>query len=47
SLISIKPSIKNIQNLVKAISSSSSISQNFRELEKLVGKIYITMLITI
>ncbi|CAG8827539.1 36862_t:CDS:2, partial [Gigaspora margarita] len=36
-LIPIKSSIKIKQNLVKAISFSLSIIQDFRELEKLVG----------
>ncbi|CAG8774393.1 27995_t:CDS:2 [Gigaspora margarita] len=37
-LTPIKSSIENVQNLVKAISSSSSITQDFRELGKSVSK---------
>ncbi|CAG8817119.1 40977_t:CDS:2, partial [Gigaspora margarita] len=37
-LAPIKSSIENVQNLVKAISSSSSITQDFKELEKSVGE---------
>ncbi|CAG8685632.1 27596_t:CDS:2, partial [Gigaspora margarita] len=37
-LTPIKSSIENVQNLVKVISSSLSITQDFRELEKSVGE---------